>query len=412
MSETLYIRLIDGAQVCSWAVLDTDHRLVASVAQDTLQGAAAAAAGRRVVVLAPGLDVVAAQPELPAAPQSRLRQMVPYALEDALAQDVERLFFAIGSRAESGQVSVSVVTRERLAFWLAALQAAGIRADALFADMEGVPATPGTLTLIVEGGHVHGRRAGHPPFVLEDISLADLLVVVATEDDNAGDLKHLTVYADPNAAERCRGELETLREQQVDAELSVLADGVTVLLARTLAQHPGTNLLQGEYGRKSDWIALLKPWRVAAGLLVASILLAFVAQAAQYVSLSRTDTALNARVQQMCQQQFGASNLRACETEVRRTLEALGESADGGSAENFLAMVAAVAATRPPGSRIEGLSYRNRALDLQLLVPGVPALDEFTRRLAAERNLEARIQSTSTRESGVEGHVQIVTAGT
>jgi general secretion pathway protein L len=411
LSETIYIRLVDSAEVCRWAVLDADHRLVVSADQDTLQAAATATAGRRVVVLVPGLDVVAALPELPSAPQSRLRQMVPYALEDALAQDVDRLFFAIGTRAESGHVSVSVVTRERLEYWLAALRAAGIRADALVADMEGVPETPGTLTLIVEGGRIHGRRAGHPPFVLEDIALGDLLAVVAGEDDDSGDLRHLTVYADTDAAERCRGELATLREQQVDAELTVLADGVTVMLARTLGQHPGTNLLQGEFGRKSDWAVLVKPWRVAAGLLVASILLAFVAQAAQYVSLARSDTALSARLQQMCQQQFGASDLRACETQARRALEAVGESPDGGSAEHFLAMVAAVAATRPPGSRIEGLSYRNRVLDLQLLVPGVPALDEFTRRLSAERNLEARVQSTSTGEGGVESRVQIVTAG-
>ncbi len=411
MSETLYIRLSDGADACSWVVLDADHRLAASATHDTLQAASAAAAGRRVIALVPGLDVVAAQPELPSAPQSRLRQMVPYALEDALAHDVERLFFAIGQRAESGHVNVSVVTRERLESWLAVLQAAGIRADAMFADMEGVPETPGTLTLVAEGGRIHGRRAGHPPFVLEDIALADLLGVVAGESEDSGDPKHLTVFADSDAAERCSVELQMLREQQIDADLTVLADGVTVMLARTLAHHPGTNLLQGQYGRRSDWAALLKPWRVAAGLVAVSILIAFVAQAAQYVSLSRTDATLTARLQSMCQQQFGASNLRACETDARRVLEALGESADGGSAEHFLAMVASVAATRPPGSRIEGLSYRNRVLDLQLVVPGVPALDEFTRRLAAERNLEARIQSTSTGESGVESRVQIVTAG-
>ena len=37
-------------------------------------------------------------------------------------------------------------------------------------------------------------------------------------------------------------------------------------LAATLAQRPGTNLLQGAYAPKSNWSAMAKPWRLAASL--------------------------------------------------------------------------------------------------------------------------------------------------
>ncbi len=410
MTESLYIRLASDAGACSWAVLDEEHRLVASAAHDSLDSLAGSATGRRVVVLVPGIDVVAARPELPAAQPSRLRQMVPYALEDALAQDVDRLFFAVGRRDSDGAVNVCVVTRERMDAWVARLSAHGLTADAMVADMEGVPETPGALTLVAEDRCIAGRRPGQPPFVLEDITVADLLQLVDTGDEPP-EFKRVLVYADQTVAARVSDELAQVRELGYDAELNLLADGVTVMLARSLATQPGTNLLQGAYARKSDWTGLLKPWRTAASLLAAALLLAFAAQATQYISLAREDGALNAQLQQACQRQFGATSLRACEAESRRVLEAMGESPAGLGGESYLSMIAAVAAAHPPGSEATGMSFRNGILDLQLSVPSVPALDEFARRIEQGRPLQVRIQSTSPGDRGVDGRMQIVATG-
>ncbi len=410
MTETLYIRLTSDAESCSWAVLDEERRLVSSAAHDSLDNLAESASGRRVVVLVPGIDVVVARPELPAAQPSRLRQMVPFALEDALAQDVDRLFFAVGRRDGDGCVNVSVVTRERMGAWIAMLGANGLTADAVFADMEGVPEIPGSLTLVAEDRCIAGRRSGQAPFVLEDITIADLLQLSETGDESP-DSRRVLVYAEQAVAARCSDELTAVREQGYEVEFNLLADGVTVMLARNLAAEPGTNLLQGAYARKSDWVGMLKPWRVAASLLGAALLLAFVAQATQYISLAREDRELNAQLEQACQRQFGATSLRACETESRRALEAMGESPAGVGGETFLSMVAAVAIARPAGSVVDGMSFRSGILDLQLSAPTIPALDEFSRRIETERPLEARIQSTRPGDSGVDGRIQIVATG-
>ena len=57
------------------------------------------AAGRRVCVLVPGTDVLLAEPEFPVKAGAKLQQVVPYALEEQLAEDIDDLHFAIGKRA-------------------------------------------------------------------------------------------------------------------------------------------------------------------------------------------------------------------------------------------------------------------------------------------------------------------------
>jgi general secretion pathway protein L len=409
MAESLYIRFADDSEFVEWVALDEQGRLTGSVGRGSLDAAAQAAGERPVVLLLPGMDVVLSRVELPAGSATRMRQMVPYALEESLAHDVEKLFFAVGPRSPAGLVPVAVIAHERLSRCLERLRAAGLNAQAAYSDAEGVPESAATLTLVVERGRIYGRRPDQPPFVLEELALADVLDLLQGGQQDAADLSHLIVYADQQAAERCREELAPLRERLASTDLKLLADGATGRLAATLAQRPGTNLLQGPYSQKADWFALLQPWRVAAALMLAIGLLALAGQAVEYVSLQRADQALTAELLERCEQLLSTSGVRSCENEVMRLLEAAGES-PAGTPANFLAAVSAVAGARPGGTRIEALSYRNRVMDLQLIVPDVPMADEFARRISEGRRFEARIQSTSSGNDGVETRVQIVGA--
>ncbi len=77
-----------------------------------LEQAAQRAAGRHVCVLVPGTDVLLTEPELPAKAGAKLQQIVPYALEEQLAEDIDDLHFAIGKRSgDAPTTPVAVVAR-------------------------------------------------------------------------------------------------------------------------------------------------------------------------------------------------------------------------------------------------------------------------------------------------------------
>lgn len=405
MIETFFVRLSD-AGTATWGAFDPTGRIVGSVGRGTLQSAQTALAGRRCTALVNAVDVLATEATLPAASHARLRQIVPFSLEESLAQDLDQMVFAIGARLPSGATQVAAVARERMDAWLAQLRSAGIVPHAVCSEADGIPDIPATLVLIIEGQRIAGRKPGQAPFVFEGLALSQVLPLVSTHKPDEPELRHVRVFTDAAGRARFREELALLAGQFASAEVKILNDGVFPHFAATLAQRGGINLLQGAYAPKSNWVAMARPWRLAAYLLAASAILAFVLQGAEFWQLRRADAALTAVVASTCQRVVGDSSTSGCQREVRQRL-----GADAGTTnEDFLTTLAAISAARNPDLRIDALSYRNRATDLQLLAPSVTALDEFARALEQTRRFDVELEAQNPVDSGTEGRLRIVGA--
>src|ERR1700756_3796260 len=144
MADWLLLRLPrTPEEPATWLIASAGGAPLAATQRGTLADAAAAAGGRRVCALVPGSDVLLAKPELPPGSSARLNKLVPYALEEQLADNIDELHFAIGRRsAESSRTPVAVVGRALMNEWLAALGAAGLQPDCLYADSELLPVNP------------------------------------------------------------------------------------------------------------------------------------------------------------------------------------------------------------------------------------------------------------------------------
>jgi general secretion pathway protein L len=405
VADSLFIRLADTGAEAAWATFAPTGQLTSAVARGPLAAARGAAEGRRVVVLVPGADVITTQAELPAASAARLRQIVPFSLEDSLAEDVESLAFAIGARLPSGATAVAIAAKARVKAWLDELAAAGIAPYALYSESEGVPDVPSTLMLLLEGSRVYGRAPGRQPFVLDGFTLGQALDAVRAEGAIEG-VGRAVAYVDPFARARFQSELAKLPDQFESAEAKLAPDGLFAHFAATIAQRAGTNLLQGGYSPKSNWLELAKPWRVAASLLVVAGVLGLILQGAEYWSLRRADTELGERLTESCQRLLGASRASSCDAELQQRLRAAG----AGASESFLSTLEAVAAARNAEMRIGAMSYRNQTMDLQLVVANVDQLDAFARSLEQTRRFAPKIESANQSDGGVEGRLQIVGA--
>src|SRR5512146_2141481 len=157
MADWLLLRLPRTPQEqAPWLVVDARGGAAGPPQGGPLSLAAPRAAGRHVIVLVPGTDVLSTHPELPPAKAgTQLHQLVPYALEEQLAEDIEDLHFAVGRRqGESARVPVAVVARKLMDEWTTLLKSNGLEPEALYADSELLPQNPGQAVALLEADAV------------------------------------------------------------------------------------------------------------------------------------------------------------------------------------------------------------------------------------------------------------------
>ncbi|EQD43719.1 General secretion pathway L, partial [mine drainage metagenome] len=105
---------------------------------------------------------------LPVRSRRRWAEAIPFVLEDLLATDVEELHFAHGEPNPAGLLPVAIVDRNRMADWMAALEASGIRPDVLWPDIVLVPWIPGRWSLAREKNRITLRWGREQGCTLED----------------------------------------------------------------------------------------------------------------------------------------------------------------------------------------------------------------------------------------------------
>lgn len=413
MAEILTIRLDPDADLASWLVVDPAGARVGPVARGGVDEAAVLAAQRRVIVLAPADQVLVTRVDLPVRGAARMRQALPFALEEQVAEDLEVMHFAAGKREPDGTLAAAAVRRDRLERWVGLLEQNGIEVSAVMAEQSVVPASPTSTIWVIEDGACLIRRPGQPGLRVEGDSIDEFMIFGDPRDSETEGGAHLTIYLDATDQSRFAVDIEQLREQLASVEVKLLPDGALPLLAATAAREPGVNLLQGDFAPRTGIQRLLKPWRTAAALLLALISLVVVRQGAELFQLKAEEQHLDQSIQTV---------FREAMPDVTRVVNARGQmetrlrairAAGGGSDAPFLAIMEVIsrALVAEPQARLESLSFRNGIMELKLAAPSVDTLDRVQRQVEAGGELDANILSANPRDEGVEGRIQVSEAG-
>ncbi|HEX2492323.1 MAG TPA: type II secretion system protein GspL [Steroidobacter sp.] len=414
MAEVLVVRLSASAvperPAAEWLVLDATGARRGNVHCGVLADAAPLAAGRKVVLLACGADTLLAEPVLPVKSGSKLAQVVPFALEEQLAADVENLHFAIGKREGRPGTPVAVVAKDCMDRWREMLQAVGLHADAFYAETAALPEAPNAVTLLIEGTRVYVKREASPGAVLEVEPLIEALQLALAAGEQARE--HVTIYVSEDDYERERDLLEGLREFTASLQVKLLPEGPLPLFAATALRRPPVNLLQGPYAAKTKLRLSFAPWRYAAMLAAAFLTSHLGLKTWQYFHYTGEEARLNAQIIQVFQQAMPGAPMpdpaAARKLMESRLAQLRGASPDGGMMVALATVGEALA--QMPDAKIEALSYRDNITDLRVLAPSVDALDRI-RQIATQRGMSAELQSANPRESKFEGRLQLKSAG-
>lgn len=422
MSEFLVIRLGTNLdQPVHWIAVDSAGAKLGGPASGTLFEAKAEIGDRDVIVLVPSADVLTTSVDIPVRGGAKLQAALPYALEEHVADDIEKLHFAAGPRRSSGKTPVSVVSHERMREWIAALAEADIQAASIIAESHGLARIPGTISMLLADSQVFINDGEDTELVMEGVGPGDALAAIGaidggskSESEDAVATKpprHLLVYCEAADEERFQGDWIALREELDSVDVKLLADGILPRLAVTVATGSGVNLLQGIYGKKKEYAGLFRPWKVAAILLLAFIVVGTAAKAADYFQLLREE----ARLRQQFNAEYQEMLPGAPETDDPvRVIQSLKRRAGTVSAAPvFLQSMEQLgrAMRQHEEARIEAISYRSGVVDVRLSAPNVAALASIQETISDSGRFQANIQSTDQDGDKVNGRIQIRAAG-
>lgn len=380
--------------------LSRDGRGDPVVRHGELREAALRSLGERVAVLLPAWPLVPLRATLPPLQGQKLRRAVPYAVEEQLAEDVERYHFALGKRDEDGSVPLLAVGREQMERWQAAFAEAELRPHACYDEAQLLPWLPGELSLLLEPGGALLRLSAHEAYSLPLQGLEQLLeLALGQAPEEVTALRIFDARGDQAEQPVWQGTLAALEQhyERINEPLSLFGSGVN---GQTI------NLLQGEFSRREQLGRLWRPWRATAALLTAWLLLIGGEAIVDYRSLVAEEARLYQAVEQVYRDTFpDAKNVVNPRVQMEQKLKELRGGAGGGAFVSLLASSGPVLGTAN-GVELMNLRYRQGELELELQLADLPALDALKEELQ-QRGLEVEIRNATSRDNVVEGRLAI-----
>lgn len=414
MAESLILYLRDGASP-QWMVCNEDGQVVIDAVSGELSQAAPLGDTRRVIAILPAGEALVTESDAPAKSAAKLAQVIPYALEERVADEIENLHFAIGERnASTGRVPVVVIERARLDARLAELRAAGLHPSAIYSEAALLPSMPGQIIALLEGDSITLRWEGAPPLVMPALSISDALELALAQqpapiEGLEAPAPGLLIYAGHDEWAAHQDEVDALRDRFTGVKVQLLPSGPLAVLATAAATGDAVNLLQGPLAVTSPHEMRWQSWRVAAVLAGVLLCLHFGARYLELYRLKRTEATLNASIEDAFRAampgQQNATNAR------RRIEQRLLEVRDGGGSA-LLSALSAIAQARSaaPSATIEGLTFRNGELFMRVVVADTAALDAIGQQLRAA-NWNAQIDGVTASGDAYRGSVRITKAG-
>jgi general secretion pathway protein L len=351
-----------------------------------------------------------AEPELPTKAGTKLQQVVPYALEEQLADDIDDLHFAIGKRpADSTRTPVAVVTRALMDQWLEALKSNGLEPEAMYADSDLLPQNPGQAVALLEEDVVVVRPPSGTPITLPADALQEALETAQASNPEGGAGRGLVLYTGAPEWHEHSAQVEALRERFDGIKIQLLANGPLALFAQQLPVATPTNLLQGQYAPTTSRAVGFRAWRVAAMLLLCLIGLHVAGKAAELSLLKRNEHKLDVSLREAIQTVMPGANT----ADARKVLEQRLSTARAANSSGLLPALEAFvqAKNAAPGASVQALSFHNGTLELKITAPDASSLDRISQALRTN-GWQSDLTSGTNVASGYEGHLEIHSVGT
>ena len=405
-----WVLLDAGGEVQAHGTGDAREHIEQTLAQNALDNV-------NMVGIIPGDEVLFCQADIPAKQARFIRQALPFAVEEQLAQDVESMHLALGSKGEQGY-RVAAIDRRRMARWMEVLSGwSNSRLTAVYADAAMLPVEDQNWTICLMGdiAMVANGRGEWMRMNADNLAMFGHTLALPREDEVISEIK-VTLYGSPADLEKHQA-LEGVFAANGTVSLSqeVLEIAPVEVLAHAHYRHrcEPINLCEGDFSSNGGGSGALRPWRP----LIAIVCTWFVLQVGLEIGLGIYKQQQASQIEDQAMTVYreafpqdrrtNAGNVKRVVQGQLRQLDAQGQSVD------FLALIKHTGQqySALPGRESVTFSSINYTQSRGELVVDLRA-DSFDklstlRNGLVQRGLEADIGSVVNEASGARGRLTI-----
>lgn len=359
----------------------------------------------RVDIIVPASLVLFTEVKLPPVRGQKLRQLLPFAVEEKILSDPEQVQVAAGARDEAGVTRVAVIDRAWLNAACERLRLLGMRPDNGFAETCLPELEPNAWTLIWDGNDGFVRTAVGAGLALDSMSEGG------------------APFALRRAVEEARGHArlpEKIILRATDAAASVpdlqlwtTQLGVSVVpgqdwhwAPRFLNTANSINLLQGDYAPSSSMRELLpqlRPILALAGLIVGIQVLA---TGADWWRLNHEKKALAAEMDKTFKAAFpDAKVVVDAPLQMQRNLADLRRASGQSQPNDFLPLLAKALPLINAATGVEAMNYDQGALKVDALFRDEGSVSELRNQVSSVPG--ASVEASNPKEGGIAVRIAI-----
>ena len=411
MSDTVILRypLDDADTECAWLRVDASAACLAPAERGTLEAAAAAAGDARVVWILPGDLVSLSRPVLPPKSGKRVATLVPFALEDQLAAELDTLHFATGTQADDGSVDTAIIDREVLATHRATLERHGFTVAAAYGTIQVTRAIPATTVLLVEGRKINVREATGAAYCADLIpGLTTRECLALAETDERPCVLYTTAESFAHEAPHSAEEGLPAGGHYVGGGPQFLEYGPLQKYAEVALRTPPVNLLQGAFAPTHDAAAGWARWRAPLLVALAFVAVNLLASGVDLYRSHRSEVQLDAELHAAYAQAMPGvdpARLPAPRLAVEARVRRVGSAGQGGLIGALDALGAAIVAT--PSATVKSVNYHDGAVEAVITAGDLASLNQVQQAIGGA----ARLAGVSTPDpQHAEGRLEITGA--
>ncbi|WP_305815897.1 type II secretion system protein GspL [Photobacterium leiognathi] len=424
MSEFLTIRLSSRPEMpLQWLVWSPQQNEVIASGQladiTQLDQLMEYAGSRPVYGLVPTSEMLLTQVTIPAGSSRQLNAVLPYLLEEELAQDVDNLHVQLLRRTED-VATVAIIENEKMEQWLAAFKERGFELKKLLPDCLCLPLfDDGYSAAEIEGQWL--IRQSEVMGVCAETSWLDAwisaqkapTVLAATEEDETPE------ETESQAIESASSELTAPPIQVVVYNYTPEPEGISgrwqaqtpELVMQLLAQGAAEskiNLLSGPYKLQAAWRKHIQPWRkvaIAASLVLVALVGEHIIQLQQLEHQAQSYRAESERIFRQVLPQFKRIPSQSyLKNQMNAALKSLGGK---GSDNGLLIWLSELkpAFSQVPSVKVVNLKYDQKRGELRLQATASDFQDFEKLRSVLTKNFNVEQGQLSKEEGLVSGAV-------